>query len=180
MKKLVALSLAGLLTCIPFSALADDTDLEARVAALEERVAALEAQLAGSATAESPAASDSENSITADGFTLTFKKAEVAKDYNDHDCVIVYFDFYNDSNETTSAQFEHLVKVFQNGKEVDQTSMNGQNQATSDWDTDVMPGYGPLEVANAYEINDLSDITVQVTSMSDFSLDPIMFTVPLE
>ena len=187
MKKLIALSLAGLLTCIPFSTLADDTDLEARVDALEERVAALEAQLAGSPPEGVTAAPDQEvtdvgnveTGLVSNNCSLEYTGFEVAKTYDDHDCVVLYFDFMNGSGETTTASREYTVTVFQNGKEQD-FGIVSDNEPNHDWQTEIRSGSDPLMVAYASEIQDMSDIIVRIKSGTDYSIEPVEFTVPLE
>ena len=187
MKKLVALSLAGLLACAPFTAFADDADLEARVAALEEKVAALEAQMSGSASEGVAAAPDQEaadvgdveTGLVSNNCSLEYIDFEVTKTYDDLDCVVLYFDFVNGSGDTTTASREYTVTVFQNGKEQDFGIVSG-NDPNHDWQTEIRSGSDPLKVAYAAEIQDMSDVIVRIQSGTDYDIEPIEFTLSLE
>lgn len=186
MKKLIALTITGLMLLSPFSALADD-DLEARVAALEDRVAALEAQLSGSAPEGVAAAPDQEpvevgtvgTGIVAGGCSLEYVDYEVTKSYDDHDCVVLYFDFTNGSGETTSANMAFYMEVFQNGKE-QEFAVVSNNQAYDDRDTDLRSGAEPLRIAFASEIEDMSDIIVNLSSSLDWNAEDIEFSLSLQ
>ena len=176
--KILVSLMAGILMLSPIIAHADDSDLEARIAALEERVAALEAQ---HNISEEPATESEQSEISYEngGLTLTYKRHEVAKDHDGHDCVIIYFDFINESDDNTSAIAQYVIKAFQHRKEIEHTSTGG-NQAALDWSTEIMPGADPLEVATAYQISDTSEIVVEVSSWTDRSADEIQFTLSLE
>lgn len=187
MKKLVALSLAGLLVCTPATTFADDADLEARVADLEARVAALEAQLSGStpegvATVPDQEVSDVDavdTGLVSNNCSLEYTDFEISKTYDDLDCVVLYFDFMNGSGETTTASNEFTVTVFQNGKEQEHGVVS-DNEPNHDWFTEIRSGSDPLKVACAAEIKDMTDVIVRIQSGTDYSIEPIEFTLALE
>ena len=188
MKRLVALAIAGLLACVPVTAFADDADLEARVAALEEKVAALEAQLSGSAPEgvaavpdqEVANAGDVETGLVSNNCSLEYTDFEVTKTYDDDlDCVVLYFDFTNGSGETTTASNEFTVTVFQNGKEQEHGIVS-DNEPNHDWFTEIRSGSDPLKVACAAEVQDMTDVIVRIQSGTDYSIEPIEFTLALE
>ena len=186
MKKLIALAITGIMLLSPFTAFADD-DLEARVAALEEKVAALEAQLSGSApdgvsaTPEQEVADvgEVETGLISNNCSLEYTDFEVSKTYDDLDCVVLYFNFTNGSGETTTASREYNVTVFQNGKEQDFGIVSG-NEPNHDWQTEIRSGSDPLRVAYVGEIQDMSDVIVRIQSGTDYSLEPVEFTLSLE
>lgn len=175
MKKLVALSLAGLLACTPVTVFADDADLEARVTALEEKVAALEAQLSGSAAGS--AASD--DAIEYDGCTLEYKDYTIDTDYEGDDAIILYFDFFNGSEDTTSFYSSFDVSMFQNGKEAAITDFP-DDPASHDRITDLQPDAGPIQIATCFKLTDHSDVIVSMKPLFDFDYEPVEFTLSLE
>ena len=187
MKRFTAFILASLLACIPVTAFADDADLEARVAALEEKVAALEAQLSGSAPEGVAAAPDQEvadvddveTGLVSNNCSLEYTDFEVTKTYDDLDCVVLYFDFTNGSGETTTASNEFTVTVFQNGKEQEHGIVS-DNEPNHDWFTEIRSGSDPLKVACAAEVQDMTDVIVRIQSGTDYSIEPIEFTLALE
>lgn len=168
MKRIIASLIVGIMIIAPSSALAEE-DLEARVTALEERVAALEAQIGAppegvSAVPEQEKIDPGtvETGMINNGSSLTFKRFELAKDYNDEDIVILYFDFFNGSGETTSASYEFEVKVFQNGREQEEAFIT-EIEAGQERYTEFRSGADPVEVAYASHIQDLSDIIVNIS-----------------
>ena len=111
--KILVSLMAGMLMLSPIIAHADDSDLEARIAALEERVAALEAQINASPEGVSAVPEQKEvnpgtveTGMVDDGCSLTFKRFEVSENYSGESIVILYFDFFNGSGRTTSADYK--------------------------------------------------------------------------
>lgn len=184
MKKLALLLTASLAFAAPvFGA---DADLEARIAALEERVAVLEAQIGGVPDGVSKApdqevvpAGDVETGIvTAGGCSLEYKDFALTQSYDGHDCVAIYFDFFNGSGETTSAMYEFYMTVYQNGKEQPFAVLSG-DQAYDDRDTTVRSGTDPMRVCFASMLEDDSDIIVNLKA-ADRSVGEIEFALSLK
>lgn len=176
MKKLIALTLAGMMVMTPFTAFAEDANLEARVAALEEKVAALEAQLSGSAPEGVAAAPDAPavDGIEYDGCRLEYVDNKIIDD-----CVMLYFDFFNDSDEIRHSTNSFEVSAFQNGVELEDIGLS--DDAYYDQRTDLQPGGGPLRVGFAFKIDGHSDIDVRILGFSDILQEhPAEFTVTLE
>lgn len=190
-KKIVALLIAASMACAPAAVhAAEDTD--ARIAALEERVAALEelvSMLTGPGVSTAPQKEAGEPTpigesgvgIQANGCTLTYTGFELGKSYDDHDAVIVNFDFTNNSGESTCAFYEFYMKVFQHDREVEfATISSGVSQGFDDRDTEIRSGAEPIAVAFASKIDDTSDIIVRLESSRDWSAEPVEFTISLE
>lgn len=175
-RKLIAGLLIGMLAITPLTVYADDADLEARITALEERVAALEAQLGINASSnEAETEGNSEYTLSAAGYTLTYKDCEIGKDMWENDSVILHFDFTNDSGDTGAAGDAFLLKAYQNGTEIKFTSV-----MDSEWYTELRSGGNTLEVTFPFKIGDTSDVIVSMKSLIDYSLEPIEFTVSLQ
>ena len=188
MKKLIALTLAGALAFTPIMALAEEPDLEARVAALEERVTALEALLSGESSEEAPAAAapdeaaaPEEAPATSDtifeygGCSLQYVSSEVRQDYQGNNVLVVYFDYTNNSGKDKAAYLEFNVQAFQNGKEnTGIPVLYPDIQEHKDSMAQIMSGADPIRVAFAEPLSDTSDVIVRVSpliSLSDEHLD---------
>lgn len=171
---------------------AEDADLETRIETLEERVAALEAQLAGSApegvsttpdqvAGELPEIGTNDICVVDNGCSLKYKRSELGKDYKNEDCVILYFDYLNESGKSTDAGSCFIVKVFQHDKEVDTASISpSENEAIKNRNTEVRSGAAIMEVAYAFKISDMTDIIVELSPIFSFGDDIIEFAVTLE
>ena len=185
MRKLIALVAAGIIAISPMVAFAEE-DLEARISALEERVAALEAQIGAPPEGVSPVENnepgevgDVETGMVANGCSLSYKRAELGKSYDGKDVVLLYFEFRNESGSTTCADYDFYIKVYQNGRQQESAYVS-DNQAYADKSVEFRSGAEPVEVAFASEIMDTSDIIVNISSMKDWSLEDVEFTVSLE
>lgn len=163
MKNLIALSLVGVLALTPLTAFADESSLEERIAALEERVSILEAQLNATPEGAPTVHKQVETGMVEAGCSLTFKRFELSKDYSGKDIVILYFDFFNDSGSTKSADHAFEVKVFQNDREQPE-SFSFDSDAGTERYTEFRSGADPVEVAYASTIQDMSDIIVNISN----------------
>lgn len=98
--------------------------------------------------------------------------AEKGKDYGDDDVLIVTYEWTNNSDEDKMFSTAFSAKAFQNGIECSSaTIVDGvdANKLLSD----IKPG-ASLEVQEAYELNDDSDVTIEVTPWIDFSDDTVI------
>lgn len=185
--KILVSLMAGMLMLSPIIAHADDSDLEARIAALEERVAVLEAQINASPEGVSAVPEQKEvnpgtveTGMVDDGCSLTFKRFEVSENYSGESIVILYFDFFNGSGRTTSADYKFEVKVFQNDREQSET-ISFDNEAGRERYTEFRSGADPVEVAYASNIQDMSDIIVNISNPFISNEDDFVeFTLSLE
>ena len=184
MRKLICGIAVAFMIAAP--AFAADEDLLARVEALEQRVAALETQIGtppeGVSAVQDKAPEELENVETgmiADGCSLSFKRAEIGKDKDGNDAVIMYFDFTNESGENVSAGNAFYVKIFQHDREMDYASVR-DNPAVDDKYTEFRSGAAPVEVAFASKIADTSDIIVNISSMRAWDVDDVEFALSLE
>ena len=185
MKRIVVLSVVGLLAITPITAMASE-DLEARVSALEEKVAALEAQIGAAPKGVSSVSGQEtvdpgtvETGIIEDGCSLTFKRHEIAQNYSGEDIVILYFDFFNGSGKTTSANYEFVVKVFQDGREQDET-IAFDTEVPNERYREFRSGADAVEVAYASELQDMSDIIVCLEPSISWGQNTVEFTLSLE
>lgn len=187
-RKLMVMAVVLVVSAASLTAFGSDDDILQRIEALEQRVEALEALQAGSTPdgvsavqdPEPEALDNVETGMVAEGSSLSYKKAETGKTYNgEDDAVILYFDYINESGETSAAGYDFYVKVFQNGREMDSATIS-DNQAIKDAHTEFRSGAGIIEVAFARKISDNSDIIVNISSMKDWNAEDVEFAVSLE
>lgn len=99
-------------------------------------------------------------------------------DYDGYPCVALYYDYTNNSKESESAMMaDYSIKVFQNGLECDTTflSYDDKEEAFNNYLKEVLPGT-TVNVAKAYRIKDMSDVTVQIKELWNWN-DPKSTTV---
>lgn len=155
------------------------TDLEKRVAALEAIIGTKPDGVSAAPDQEQIEPEAVETGIIEDGCSLSFKRAEVVQDYSGEDAVVLYFDFFNGSGKTRSAQMSFNITVFQHGRELDYAVVTG-NEAGSEYSRDFRSGADATEVAVARKIQDMTDIIVSLEPFISFGQNTVEFTVSLE
>ena len=100
-------------------------------------------------------------------YAVTIDGARVAENYNGEKVVVVTFTFTNNSDDAQAFLYATSVDVYQNGVELDLAFLtdiesNGSNK--------IKPG-ASITTEQAYLLNDMSDIEVEVSELFSFSSD---------
>lgn len=104
-------------------------------------------------------------------FFLKYDSYEMSEDYDGKDCVIVYFDYTNLSQENSSFGSSVIVKAFQNGVQCETAYIfDEDNKPYNDSYTEVKNGV-TIKVAYAFYITDMSDIELECEKMLGNSVD---------
>ena len=107
-----------------------------------------------------PGASDAEYAVTIDGSAMT-------EDYEGNPAMIVDFSFTNNSDEATSPAVAVHAKAFQNGTELELAVVADAEESGKSMN-EVKPG-SSITYESAYELADMSDLTVEVEELFSFS-----------
>lgn len=153
MKRIAVLALIGALAVCscPYAGEAEDriAEIEARITELTEELDALNAEL-------KDLKGDQGFVYEADGIKYEYLRNELY-DSNGKTFLIVYFNFENHSEETTTASGASYIKAYQDSVGMDSYFLYvPDNDALSAASTSVKPG-GKIEVAFAYKTNSDSD-----------------------
>jgi hypothetical protein len=106
-------------------------------------------------------------------FFVKINGYEMDQTWQDEPCIIVSFEWTNNSAETTNFMAEMETKAFQNGIECEAEFMT-DSLSESDYLTDVKPGYS-LVAKCAYVLRDKTNpIDVEVTKYSGYHQKPYM------
>lgn len=104
-------------------------------------------------------------------FTLKYTGYELSKDYEGKQCVIIYFDYTNNSEENSCYSWTANVQVFQNGIECgDAFILDDNNKALNNDMTEVKKGT-TISVASAFYIDGLDDIELECGVLYGGSVD---------
>lgn len=99
-------------------------------------------------------------------YHIVLKDAAVVKDYDEKAVIITYM-WTNNSDETTSAKSAVDVNVFQNGVSLEPAFIYSENYDDEAALKSVRPG-ASIQVQDAFYIEDMSDIDVEVTESWGF------------
>lgn len=111
---------------------------------------------------------------------IIYTKHKLSKDYDGNNCLVLYYDFTNKESEPQEAWLaDYSITVFQNGVECDTAFIwDDRDKSIENYSKDVMQGT-TINVARAYELQDLSDVTIQIKEIWNWD-NPQTQTVTLK
>lgn len=116
------------------------------------------------ASQDAPARAEQE---AASDYAVTIDDCRMTEDYEGNPAAVVTFTFTNNSEETTSPAVALHAQVFQNGTELEM-AITTDNEDAGKYMNDVKPG-SSITYGLAYELEDTSDITVEVQELAAFN-----------
>lgn len=114
---------------------------------------------------------EAEAPIVQSDYEVTSDGVRVAEDWEGNPAVVVSLTYTNNSEETTSFAATLMVQVFQNGISRDIAILMDGNE-NDNYLTDIRPGT-TIAIDLPYELEDMSDIEVEVTELFSFSNDKL-------
>lgn len=115
----------------------------------------------------------------ADSFKITYTKHETTEDYEGNPCLIYYFNYTNNGEEASSAMVDTYIQCFQNGIECESAFLTDDNEGINNCMKDIQPGT-TLEVAYAYELSDMSEVTLEASDYASFDDEKDVQKITLE
>ena len=108
----------------------------------------------GDAAGEESAPADSG---TLGAYEVVIKDYELVKDYDGNDAIAIYYDFTNNGEEAMAFDVAFIYKAFQNGVELEYTSVYVDEESFEAMNdslmTEIKPGV-TLEVISTHKLND--------------------------
>ncbi len=95
-------------------------------------------------------------------YVVKYTGHAIGNDYEGNPCLIVYYDFTNNSNETTTAQMHSYIQVFQNGTQCESAFFMDENEAIRNYSTNIQPGI-TINVGEPFKISDMSNVTIEAS-----------------
>lgn len=108
---------------------------------------------------------------TVDGCTLKYLRHEILKNATGDDCVAVFYEFTNNSKESTACIYKFSDIAFQNGVELDESLF-----LLEDYDNnnakEIKPGVS-IEVYSLFKHKDMSNIELEISPLVSFDNEPL-------
>lgn len=101
-------------------------------------------------------------------FSVQYESYELATDYEKNPCIIVYFNFTNNSTESKNAGYSTHLKVFQDGVECDSAIIFEDNKYIDNYYKDITSGT-TIKFGQAYVLNSENEILLEMSE--SFSLN---------
>ena len=100
--------------------------------------------------------------------TVEFIEYKIEEDLSGNQCLVLYFDFTNNSNDSQSFTYNFIVKAFQDGVEMDNTYIH-VNDETKNSSKEIKSGM-TIRVAKNYKLENISGlIEFEITPFSIWS-----------
>lgn len=112
-------------------------------------------------------------------YRITYTRHEVGKDYEGNPCLIYYFNYTNNGEEASSAIVDAYIQCFQNGIECESAILMDDNKEINNSMKDIKPGV-TIEVANAYLLEDMSEVTLEASELISFDDNKDVQTITLK
>lgn len=138
------------------------SDIESRIAVLEQEVADLKAEYLNSTESVENSIEETAFSFTSEGHTFTYIKNEVCPDHEGNDRVLIYFDYSNNTGETSDPSYSLNVTAFQNGIELDYAGWLGSGIAEEEYFYKSVQNGASLPIAIGFSLMDDSDVSIEI------------------
>lgn len=116
---------------------------------------------------ESPAADNSTIDMSNDRFTIHYTRHTVVNDFAGHPCLLVYYDYTNNSSEASSAMVDVNLQAYQNGESLSAAIPEANEDAIDLYMAEIEPGK-TVNVCQAFSLTDESDVTLQAGEAFSF------------
>lgn len=110
--------------------------------------------------------------IDLDKYLVKFTGAKTDKSYEEKDVVHIYFDFTNNSGETKPAGIALRINAFQNGVQLTAVNFIDDTDEYNRRTKEVRNGATISNVRQTYYIEDMSDITLEISEYIPLGKEP--------
>lgn len=112
-------------------------------------------------------------------YIIKYTGHAVGSDYEGNPCLIVYYDFTNNSDENTSSAASVFMKAFQNGIQCDTAVFMEENEALGNYLTEIQPGT-TINTGQCYSISDMTQVTLEASELITFDDTKDTMTIQLQ
>lgn len=130
----------------------------------------------GSQSAET---SESALSLKTDLMVVTYQTHKVTKDINGNPCLLVYYDYTNNSGESASPMVGVILRAYQKDTACEVAIPAEDDSALENYMKEVAPG-ATMRVCQAFALSDTSDVTLELSESYSFDNNIIRQTIKLQ
>ena len=118
------------------------------------------------------ASEDDTLNLTTDKFTIKYTKHTITKDFAGNPCIMIYYDYTNNTSSPSSAMVDVSLKAYQHGETCEAAIPENNDDAIDHFTAEIQPGQ-TVNVCQAFTLTDESDVTVQAQEAYSFDEDAI-------
>lgn len=108
---------------------------------------------------DTPTASSDSINMTNEKFTIHYTKHTISTDFAGIPCLLVYYDYTNNSTSPSSAMVDVNLQAYQNGEALTAAIPEATEDAIDKYMEEIEPG-NTVNVCQAFSLNDESDVTL--------------------
>ncbi len=113
------------------------------------------------------AAENSTIDLSNDKFTIHYIKHTIVNDFGGKPCLLVYYDYTNNSDAPSSAMVDVNLLAYQNGVSLSAAIPENTEDAIDKFMSEIQPGQ-TATVCQAFSLNDETDVTLQAGEAFSF------------
>ncbi len=113
------------------------------------------------------AAKDDTIDMSNDKFTIHYTKHTVVNDFSGEPCLMVYYDYTNNSDSPSSAMVDVNLMAYQNGAALSAAIPEATEKAIDNFMSEIQPNH-TVTVCQAFSLNDETDVTLQAGEAFSF------------
>lgn len=115
-----------------------------------------------------PAATEDDTiDMSNDKFTIHYTKHTVVNDFGGKPCLLVYYDYTNNSDVPSSAMVDVNLLAYQNGASLSAAIPENTEEAIDKFMSEIQPGQ-TVTVCQAFSLNDETNVTLQAGEAFSF------------
>lgn len=106
--------------------------------------------------------------IETDRFSIHYIKHTVGKDFGGEPCLMLYYEYTNNSSSASSAMVDVNIRAYQNGESLEAAIPETNEEAIDNYMSDIQTGQ-TVTVCQAFSLKDKSDVTIEASEAFVFS-----------
>ena len=107
---------------------------------------------------------------TSDQFTVVYDRYELSEDYSGNTCLLVYYNYTNNSEEASQPMVHVSLRASQNGENCTAAFPVDHNTEMDNYMAEV-PAGSTVSVCQSFELTDTSDVTLELSEAYSFNED---------
>lgn len=122
----------------------------------------------GDGASQAPEAAEGDTiDMTSDKFAIRYTRHVVANDFAGSPCLLVYYDYTNNSSSASSAMVDVSLQAYQNGSSLNAAIPETNDSAIDQFMSEIEPGQ-TVNVCQAFSLQDMSNVTLQAGEAFSF------------
>ncbi len=144
--------------------------MSANFSGVEDEINASLEQMAAGADAAAPEAAGTSIDMNNEKFSIRYTQHRTAKDINGSPCLMLYYDYTNNSSTPSSAMVDVSIQAYQDGVLCDAAIPEAHDEAVDRFMQEVQPGQ-TVNVCQVFSLGSTTDVTLQATDTFNFDGD---------